>query len=150
MRILAPLALAAAFVAAPAFAQTPPPAPVQTAPAPQSPEEAAIEAEAEAFQARMETMQAELVAAVEAANGDQAKAAADVDAILVRYQPEFDAFAAKLEAFVQGEADKETDPARKAEMLAALPELGNAIRTIPAQIRAGFASEQPAAAPAAQ
>lgn len=136
--ILAAVAATFAF-AAPALAQeTAPaaPAPAQAAPpAPKSPEEAAMEAKATAFRTSMQQMQGELAAAVQGAGADQAKGLADVDVVLARYQPQFDAFATDLEAFIDGEIAKEGDAAKREEMTKDRAEAGTAIRGIPAMIR---------------
>lgn len=81
----------------PALAQqaAPPPPATDTAAA-----EAAIEARAEAFEGRIRQMGEEMGAAITAAGPDRAKRIADLDAIQARYQPEADAFASELEAFV--------------------------------------------------
>ena len=95
------IALAASVVlafAAPAFAQDAPAAP--PAATAEADAEAAFEAKGEAFGARMEEMGAEMQAAVTAAGGDQAKATPALDAIVAKYQPEADAFAVELEAFI--------------------------------------------------
>jgi hypothetical protein len=135
---------AAALVAAtPALAQETAPPPPATDPAAV---EAAIEARAEAFEGRIRQMGEEMGAAITAAGPDRAKRAADLDAIQARYQPEADAFASELEAFV-------------GPQLAALPadqqagartgfEAGMAqIRGLPAMVRAQ--AEQSADAPPA-
>ncbi len=153
---LLPAAAAAVLLlsGAPAFAQqatatAPAPAP-QTAPAPdaedevQSPDEAAIEAAGEAFGTRMETMQTEMQNVLTAVGGDAAKAKADLDAIQVRYQPDADAFAQTLTAFLRARmAQLPTQPT--AEDQAKLDEFGPTLRGIPAQVRSQL--EQQTAAP---
>lgn len=116
--------------------------------------EAAIEARAEAFEGRIRQMGEEMGAAITAAGTDRAKRTADLDAIQARYQPEADAFASELEAFVLPQ-------------LAALPadqqagartgfEAGMAqIRGLPAMVRAqaeqsADAPPEPSAPPAAE
>lgn len=100
---LAAVAAMLAF-AAPALAQEAAPAVpvVSAAPAKTpSPAEVEMEAKAEAFQARMESLQTELTAVVDGPDGgDEAKRLADADVILARYQPDFDAFATTFEAFL--------------------------------------------------
>lgn len=87
------------LAATPALAQeaapAPPPPASDTAAA-----EAAFEARAEAFEGRIRQMGEEMGAAIAAAGADRAKRTADLDAIQARYQPEMDAFADDLEAFV--------------------------------------------------
>lgn len=126
--------------AAPALArQVAAPAP-QTAPAPEaddeakSPEEAAVEAAGEAFGARIEAMSKEMEAAVTAAGADKAKAKTDLDAIQARYQPDADAFADTLTAFVQSQMAAIPD-AQRAEAEAKLPVMSATIKGLPAQLR---------------
>lgn len=131
--------------AAPALAQEAPPAPAAAAPA-ADPAEAAFEAEAEAFQARMETMGAEMQAAMTAAGGDSAKANTDLDAIVARYQPEADAFAASFEAFFAiklAEAPEE----QRSQMTQIGPMVSGQIKGAPAMVKMQML--QAAAAPAA-
>jgi hypothetical protein len=89
---------AALMATTPSLAQetAPPPPPASDT----SAAEAAIEARAEAFEGRIRQMGEEMGAAITAAGPDRAKRAADLDAIQARYQPEADAFASELEAFV--------------------------------------------------
>lgn len=125
---------------------TPPPATAAQAP---TPEQIALEAKANAFKARMETMAGEMRTVITASGGDQASANSQLDAIAARYQPEADAFAAEVVALINAEAAKSTDEAEKAQMLAAAPQVQTAIGSIPAQIRASLvaAASAPAAAP---
>lgn len=131
-------AAAATFAfAAPALAQEAAPAAPPAAEAqPQSPEEAAMETKALAFRDSMQQMQGELVTAVQGAGADQAKGLADVDVVLAKYQPSFDAFATDLEAFIDSQIAKESDAAKREEMTRDRAEAGPAIRGIPATIRA--------------
>ena len=141
MRIASSLAVAAAlFVAAPVMAQTPPPAADAPAPAraPASPEEAALNAKAEAFSARMEQAGHQLEAALTAAGGDAAKATADTDAILNGIRPEVETFATEVETFLNGESAKATDAEEKTGLAQAAAQAGAAIRAIPDQVRAGI------------
>lgn len=98
--------------------------------------EAEFEALANAFGQRMEGMTAEMHAAVTGAAGDTAKRDADLDAIEARYQPEAEAFASALEAFLNHQASQ-ADQAAEAQaqiamaLAAALPQ----VRTIPQQVR---------------
>ena len=148
--ILAASALLA--FAAPAAAQDAPAAP--PAAEAKSAAEIAFEAKGEAFQARIEQMQTELVAAVTGAGADQAKGMADVDAILARYQPDIDSFITDFEAFIDAEVAAETDETKRAEMSGAKMGVRAALGGLPAQIRAGAqaalsAQATAAAAPAA-
>ncbi|OGN51648.1 MAG: hypothetical protein A2352_01655 [Caulobacterales bacterium RIFOXYB1_FULL_67_16] len=124
------LVTATAALPAVATAQTPP-----SAPTPRSPEEAALQARAEAFGKSMETMSTEMQAA--AAQTDKAKAKADLDALQARYQPEVDAFAAEIQTFAAAQG------APADEVAAGIEE----IKSIPAMVRAEI--EAAATAPAA-
>lgn len=137
--------------AAPAFAQEAPAAAPAPAEAPaKSAAEVEMEAKAQAFEARMAQLQPELEAAIIASGGDQTKGMADVDAVLARYQPEIEGFAAQLEAFIDSEIAATTDENKRQQMTAARAQVGPALRGIPAQIRAGAAQAiaAQAAAPA--
>ncbi|WP_292032003.1 MULTISPECIES: hypothetical protein [unclassified Brevundimonas] len=128
--------------AAPALAQeAPAAAPQASAPAvpaaPKSAEELAMEAKADAFEARMAQMQPELEAAVRGSGGDQAKGLADVNVVLARYQPDIEAFATAVEGFFDAQIAASTDDAAKQQMTAARAQVGPALRGIPDQIRAG-------------
>jgi hypothetical protein len=93
---------AALMATSPALAQEAAPAPT-SAPdvaSDAAAAEAAIEARAEAFEGRMRQMGEEMGAAIAEAGPDLAKRDADLDVIQARYQPEADAFASELEAFV--------------------------------------------------
>ena len=150
MSFRAVLAASAVFAfAAPAFAQTPPPAPAApAAPAAEqrSPEEAAFEAKAEAFGARMQQMGTEMQTAVTAAAGDSAKANTDLDAIAARYQPEADAFAAELEAFIATQGDT---PEERAQIAAMGPTISAQIKNAPAEVKSQVLAAAAASAPAA-
>ena len=137
--------------AAPAFAQEAPAAAPAPAEAPaKSAAEVEMEAKAQAFEARMAQLQPELEAAITASGGDQTKGMAAVDAVLARYQPEIEGFAAQLEAFIDSEIAATTDENKRQQMTAARAQVGPALRGIPAQIRAGAAQAiaAQAAAPA--
>ncbi|ADK99775.1 hypothetical protein [Brevundimonas subvibrioides] len=150
--MIRPLFLVASLLlATPALAQT---APDQTTPAPSTPPappaedaEAAFEAKAEAFSARMEAMQGEMSAAVTAAGTDTAKRDADLDAIEARYKPDVDTFVADLQSFVATMAP--TMPEAQATGMRAGIEMAIVqIRGATAQIRASVV-EQSTASPAA-
>ena len=142
-------ALAAAAVlafATPVFAQTAPAAdPVAEA----AGAEAAFEARAEAFQQALGIMQEEMQTALTAAGADQIKANADLDAIAARYQPQADAFANELDAFITSQLPV-MPPEAQAQMTQMAPALRAQITGSPATIKAGVIQEAAAAAPASQ
>jgi len=126
-------AAAALALAGPVLAQDAPPA----APAPAAvadPAEAAFQLKAEAFGARIETMAAEMREATLASDGDATRARSALDVIAARYQPEADAFAVELEAFVAGRMATATEEQR-ASMIQVGPMLAAQIRGAPAQAR---------------
>lgn len=138
-------ALAAAAVlalATPVFAQDAPAA--DPAAAAQAETEAAFEAKGQAFQQAMATMRGEMQAAFTAAAGDQAKASADMDVIAARYQPQVDAFALELDAFITSQL-----PVMPPEAQAQMTQMGPMIRAqivgAPATIKAGVIQEAAAA-----
>lgn len=140
------LALAAAAVlalATPVVAQDAPAADPAVAAAAQA--EAAFLARTEAFQQAMGTMQGEMQTALTAAGADQVKANADMDAIAARYQPQADAFAAELDAFITSQLPV-MPPEAQAQMAQMGPMLRGQIIGAPATIKAGLL--QAAAAPA--
>ena len=151
---LAAVAATLAF-AAPAFAQEAAPAAPAEAAAPAKPKSAAeieMEAKAETFQARMESLQTELSVVVDGPDGgDEAKRMADADVILARYQPDFDTFATTFEAFLDSQLTTATDEAERQELTSARAKIGPAIRGISPQIRMAVqqAIAAKAAAPAA-
>lgn len=145
--------LAAALLAAPlaAHAQTAPATPAP-APAPaEDPAEAALEAKGEAFGETMQTMAGEMQAAITAAGGDTARANTSLDAIVGRYQPQADAFADEIQAFLDAKLTTMPEGEEKASLAAGLPMAIAAVRGAPAmvrgQIQAAAAARQ--AAPAA-
>lgn len=153
-------AAATLLIASPAMAQdmsaqpAPAPAPeAQPAPAP-SPEEAAIEAAAAQFEARLATMSTEINTAVQAAGDDPIQAQADADAVVDRYTPEFNAFAEQLEAFFDARIVASTDEAEKSGLAAAKTRAGGEIRglsaTVKAQIAQGIAAQSAAPSAPAQ
>lgn len=163
MRLLTPLAATAALLlAGPVLAQEAAPTAPAAAAAPAAPErvksaeELALEADAQAFQGRMQAMRGEIGAAMQASAGDQAKATADIDLVLSRYQPEIDGFAGKVETFLNGQAALTSDEGQKQGLAAAATQASASIRTIPDQVRASVqqafttAAAAPAAAPASQ
>ena len=147
---LAAVAATLAF-AAPAFAQDAAPAAPAAAAAPAktpSPAEVEMEAKAEAFQGRMESLQAELSVVVDGPDGgDEAKRLADADVILARYQPDFDAFATTFEGFLDTQLAAATEDSERQELTEARAKIGPAIRSISPQIR--LAVEQAITAAAA-
>ena len=107
-----------------------------------------MEAKGEAFGARMQQMAMEMQTAVTAAAGDTAKANTDLDAIVARYQPDADAFAADLEAFIAAQSATGTAE-QQAEAAAAGPAMVAQMKSIPAMIKDQvLASVAASAAPA--
>lgn len=146
------LAVTSALIASPALAQTAPPAPpaAQAAPTP-SPEEQAMEARGQAFQASMEAMGAELEAVMADTTKDTATRTAETNAIIDRRVPEINSFANELEAFLRTMADKPGNEGQRAELMNAATAAPAALRAIPEQIRGSIAqalAAPPAAAPA--
>ena len=146
------IALAAAAVlafSAPAFAQDAPTADPAVTAAAQA--EAAFEAKAQAFQQTMVAMQGEMQTALTAAGADQARANADMDAIAARYQPQAEAFANELDAFITSQLPV-MPPEGQAQMAQMGPMLRGQIMGAPATIKAGLlqAAAAGAAAPAPQ
>lgn len=137
-RILAAVAVLA--MAAPAFAQTAPAPTTPAAPA-AAPTEADLQTAGEAFGADMQAMSAELTAAKTAAGTDTAKASAEADAIVAKYQPKADAFATLVSAFV---ATQPLPPGAQAQIDAGLA----TIRDTPNKVRQGVMAA-PAATPPA-
>ena len=138
------VAAAVLALATPALAQNAAPADPAAAAAAQA--EAAFEARAEAFQQAMSTMQGEMQTALTAAGADRARASADMDAIAARYQPQADAFATELDAFITSQLPV-MPPEAQAQMAQMGPMLRAQITGAPATITAGVL--QAAAAPAA-
>lgn len=139
-------ALAAATIlalASPAFAQDAAAADPVAAAAAQA--EAAFEARAEAFQQAMATMRGEMQTALTAAGPDQARANADMDAVAARFQPQADAFANDLDAFMTSQLAV-MPPAEQAQMAQMGSMLRAQITGAPATIKAGLL--QAAASPA--
>lgn len=137
------LAAAALAFAAPAFAQEAPAADPAAAAAAEA--EAAFEARAEAFQQAMGTMQGEMQTALRAAGADHARASVDLDAIAARYQPQAEAFAAELDAFVTSQLSV-MPPEAQAQMAQMGPMLRARITGAPATIKAGLLQAAGAAA----
>ncbi|MDP1777020.1 MAG: hypothetical protein Q8K90_00210 [Brevundimonas sp.] len=139
------IALAAAAVlalATPVFSQDAPAAdPAATA----AEAETAFEAKAETFQHAMMTMQGEMQTALTAAGADQARANADMDAIANRYQPQADAFAVELDAFITSQLPV-MPPEGQAQMAQMGPMLRGQIMGAPATIKAGLLQAAAAAA----
>lgn len=131
---------------APAFAQDAPPAP-SAAPAIDPAAQAAFEAKGQAFEAAIEEMAREMQTAATAAGGDTVKANADLDAIAARYQPQADAFADDLEAFITSQL-----PAMPPEAQTQMAQMGPALRAqitgVPATTKARILQSVAAPAPA--
>lgn len=139
-------AVAVLAFATPVFAQTAPAAdPVAAA----AEAEAAFTARAEVFQEAMLTMQDEMQTALTAAGADRVKANADLDAIAARYQPQADAFANELDAFITSQIPV-MPPEAQAQMAQMGPALRAQITGSPATIKAGVIQQAAAAAPASQ
>lgn len=120
----------------------------QDAPAAPPAAEAAFEAKGEAFGARMDAMGAEMRTAVTEAAGDRAKAGAALDVIAAKYQPEADAFADELIAFIDSQMANVPEEQR-AQMTAMAPMISAQVKGAPAQARdEALASMDAAAAPA--
>lgn len=107
--------------------------------------EAAFQARAEAFQGRIRQMGEEMGAAIAAAGPDRARRTADLDAIQSRYQPEMDAFATALEAFVLPQiaalpADQQSDA--RAGVEAGMTQLRGLPATMRAQAEQAFDNPQ--------
>lgn len=151
---LRPLLAAVVLLAvapAPILAQEPAPPAAAPAPAPEpmTPEQAAFTARGEAFQTRLEAMNGELEQAMADPATDAAGKTAATNAILARYQPDVDAFAGELEAFLRAQAELPENAAKRADMLAAAATAPAAVRGIPDMVRQAIAEAlaAPAAAP---
>lgn len=139
-----PAVIAALLFPIPGLAQEPPPPVAASAPA--APTDAEVTAAVQAFRTRIETMNAELGAAVQAAGSNRRRATASVEAILVRNEPEIEAFAVLLEAhFAARAAAAPTEEARASVAQTAAAAVIR-IRGMPGQVRAGMS--QTASSPA--
>lgn len=146
LRLILAASAALAF-AAPVLAQDAPAAP-PTAEA-GADAEAAFQAKGEAFGARMDAMGAEMRTAVTEAAGDRAKAGAALDAIVAKYQPEADAFAVELQAFIASQMGNVPEEQR-AQVEAMAPLISARVTGAPAQARdEALASMDAPASPAA-
>ena len=128
------LTAALAALAAPALAQeasaAPAPAPALDAvpvviPA-KSAEELAIEGQAVAFSAAMRTMQDELV---------KTTTLQEADAVVAKYQPQADALADRMSAFLLANADRPENAAEREELLTEAARGVRFVRELPAFIR---------------
>ena len=141
-------AAAALAVSTPALAQTAEPAPAAPATSEAAApvlSEADVEAAGVVFEAEMQKMAVEMDALILAAGDDKAKASAEADVLVTRYQPAADAFADTLNGFIQSMAD-----VIPAEEMAVIPEALAKIRQAPADIKAHRFVAPEAAAPAAE
>ncbi|RZJ05600.1 MAG: translation initiation factor IF-2 [Brevundimonas sp.] len=129
---------------APAFAQEAAPAP-PLAPAIDPEARAAFEAKGRAFEAAVEAMTRDMQTALTAAGGDTAKAHADLDAIATAFQPQADAFADELDAFLIAQRPS-MPPETQAQMAQMGPALQAQIRGIPAAAKTGVLQAAAAAA----
>jgi len=134
------LILTAAFavLTSPALAQetpaSPAPAAAQAAasetPAPAtSAEELAIETEAAAFSAAMKVMQDELV---------KTTTREEADAVVAKYQPQADALADRMSAFLLANADRPENAAEREELLTEAARGVRFVRELPAFIRSAI------------
>jgi hypothetical protein len=145
------LAVSTALIATPVLAQTAPPAPPAAAAPASSPEETAMEAKGQAFQASMEEMSEELEAVMSDTTKSNATKTTETNAIIDRQATEINAFAADLETFLRAMADKPENAAKREDILNAANTAPTALRSIPEQMRAGIAqalTAPPAPAPA--
>ncbi len=143
----------------PVTAPTPAPAPVAPGPTAEpklSPEVQALQAEAQAFETAITAMSEELAAVLAAAGDDTARARTDSDAVLAKYQPGIDAFAARVEAAATAEAATLPDPTERAAKEAEGAQAGTMLRGLGPMIRdaameqqANPATPAPAQAPTA-
>lgn len=134
---LAAVALLTVAAAGPVLAQEPAPAPAEAA----DPIEAALADEGAEFEARMEQLEAELIAVRDDPALDVAGKTAAADAVLARYTADFEAFAAAFEAVLRAEADKPENADAREGLLLAATEAPAAVRGLPDLIRAEFLAE---------
>ena len=97
--------------------------------------EVEFDAKADAFAARMQTMAADMQTAIINAGDDAAKKDADLDAIEARYQPEVEAFAGVVEAFVNAQAAG-APPEQRASVDSTIAAALTRVRAYPQQVRA--------------
>ena len=136
---LIPIALAALLFPIPALAQDPTPTPAPAvAAAPSALTDAEVNAAAQAFRTRVETMNAEIAAAMEGAGSNRRRATSRVEAILVRNQPDIDAFAAMLEAHFAARAAAAATEEDRASMVQTAAAAAARIRSMPDQVRASL------------
>lgn len=100
--------------------------------------EAEMEAKSQAFEARMQTMNQELQAAITAAGNDGAKMKADTDVIIDRYAPEIVSFSNDFEGYLNGEIAKAADPEMRQQITSVRDQVVPVIRTMPDQLRASI------------
>ncbi len=93
-----------------------------------------MQAKGEAFGARMEQMATEMQAAMTAASGDTLKAGPELDAIVARYQPDADAFAAELETFMAAQMATAT-PEQQAQAAQMGPAMVAQIKSVPSMLK---------------
>jgi hypothetical protein len=111
---------------------------LQITPEATAPSDAEINEAAEAFRARVETMNAEVRAAVEAAGPNRRRALARVETILARHQPEIDSFATQLEAWFSVRARAAPTHEAQDEVFETGAASVARVRGVPDQIRAGL------------
>lgn len=121
--------------------------PASAASAPAAPSRADIDAAGAAFRAQVDAMNLEIRAAVQAPGPNRRRTTARVNEILARYQPGFEGFAIKLEAWFSDRAAAATTEADRASII----ETGAAnvaqVRGVPDQVRAGLAEQMRRATP---
>lgn len=136
-------ALAAAAVLAvstPALAQETPAQPAPEAPAREpTAEELAFAQRGEAFNASMETMITEIRTMLADANTNGEQKTQALEAILANYNPQINAFADELQAFLTARQAEATDPAEQAALAEAVAQGPAGVRAIPDQVRQGVA-----------
>ncbi len=129
--------LAAVGFAAPisALAQEPAAPPAAAAPAPTAAE---VNAAALIFRSELDSMNAEVRNAVEAAGSNRRRAASRVDEILARYAPGFETFAVMLEHHFAARAAAEITEEARASTAATGAASVARVRGIPDQVRGGL------------
>jgi hypothetical protein len=154
MRLTVLAAAAVLAMASPSLAQdagAAPTAPPAAPQAPLSPEDQAFQTRATAFDGRMQTMSAEISAAVQAAGTDAAQADAAAVGVLANYEADITAFASELEAFLDTKIASAGSDQERTELTQVRANAPQAVRAIPQQIRGAVqqAVARAAAAPVA-
>lgn len=142
----------AAFVGSTAAQEPSTPAQIAEPPAPPvSDEEAALQVKADAFEAVVRAMAAQVNAAIAEGGTDEA-IKTRVETILAAHDAPIRAFAEEIETYVTAQADAVEDAEAKAEILASIPEAQAGVLGIPDRVRQSVERRlaAQAAAPAAQ